>query len=130
MSEILTLLQGLSAKKSAKEEARDLRAQGALQLEESEAEALRIEEEGEQLEAKQKVGFLKSGVSLLGSPLLVLGKTFTGTQEQAAATRRRGRALSSLTVGKAKRVKRGGRAALLGSVAAASSEAFAKTGGG
>lgn len=111
-----TLAQGSAAKKSADEEASNIRKQAGLQLEESRVEAERVGENFRKFQIKQKLSFLKSGVSLEGSPLLVLADTAEESKRQTDAILNRGTALAGLGRSRAKIAERGGRAKLLSSV--------------
>ncbi len=93
---------GISASKAAEEEA-DLVRQESL------AEAERLDREHRKFLAKQSVMFLKGGVTLAGSPLLVLEETREEGRKQVAARLRVG-------FERAERIEREGRAKLIGSI--------------
>lgn len=111
------LLAGFEAARASREEARAVKQQGALAAEESEVEAQRVEAEGGRFQARQKLAFLKSGVSLEGSPLLTLQETGEETKAQAGAIRRRGGAQFRLSRKRAKVARGRGRAALFSGAA-------------
>jgi len=87
---VLQFFAGLSANRAAKRESRSLKKQGNLAAEEAEITAQRRTREGERFKARQALGFLKSGISLKGSPLLALAETETETRFQASAIRKAG----------------------------------------
>jgi hypothetical protein len=113
LSSITRIYGGIQAQKAAASEASDIRQQGYIQAQESFRDAKVVEEEAESFRKRQKVMFLKSGVALEGTPLLVLEDTRLKAQEEAEAIRRRGIAEFNLADKKAKRVFRQGRAALI-----------------
>lgn len=113
------LVQGVSAKKSAEEEAGAQKRQAGLQVEESEVFAEQTAEEFRKFKRKQKLLFLKSGIRLEGSPLLVLQETEAEGQRRVTAIRKRGRALGGLGRTRANILRRTGRSRLLSSFAQA-----------
>ena len=122
---IIELFAAFSANKAARREAKSLKKQGNLAAEEAIAESEREQREGERFQARQALGFLKSGVSLQGTPLTVLAETEAETTRQTAATRRAGFSRRSLLREKAEVVRGGGRAQVIGAVAAGASSSFA-----
>jgi len=96
------------------EEARAVQLQGAIAQEESEAEADRVSEINRRFGEQQKVNFLKSGVTLAGSPLLVLEETAAESAKEVAAIRKRGRAQFGLASAKARSLRKQGKARLIG----------------
>ncbi len=110
-------------------ESKALKKQANLASEEAERDALRTEQEGEQFQAKQKLSFLKSGVSLQGSPLLTLAETGEETGEQAAAIRRRGGAQRTFLRRQAQQARGRGRASVLKATAENIGTASESTGG-
>lgn len=79
------LLGGLSARQESKRQAR------VAQIE-AEEKARERKRESERLKKRQLVGFLKSGVTLEGTPELLLRETEELGREDVAAIRRTGRA--------------------------------------
>ena len=88
----LQLIAALASNRASRREAKAQKKQGNLAAEEAELESQRQQEAGRRLQSKQSLAFLKSGVSLQGSPLLVLQDTERETNAQAASTRRAGSA--------------------------------------
>ncbi len=113
-SMIGSIYSGISASMSAQDEAKDLKRQAALERQEGLEEAARLEKEHRKFLAKQSLMYLKGGVTLEGSPLLVLKETRDEKDKQVTAQERRAEALYRLGRGKAQRVSRGGRAGLIG----------------
>lgn len=95
------------------EEARAVQLQGALAREEAETEAGRVAEADVKAQAKQSVAFLKSGVSLVGSPLLVQAEARAESAEFTGSIRKRGEAQSNVAFARAQALRGRGRAALL-----------------
>ncbi len=100
-------------------EAELLEEQGALALLEANEEADRIAEGNIAFRKRQKLMFLKSGVALVGSPLLILEETRTEGAKEVDAIRRRGQAQFSLAQRKAGIARATGRAQFIGGVAGA-----------
>ncbi len=105
---------GFAADRAASSEARALKREAALARREALEEADRLEKEHQKFLAYQSVMFLKGGVTLEGSPLLVLEETRQEKDKQVRAQRNRAEALYGLGRGRAARVKAGGRASLIG----------------
>jgi len=116
----LQIMQGVSDFKAAKQEGKDLRRQGAVALRESEAEAERVGEQGRRFGQRQRLSFLKQGVRLECSPLLILAETAEKSAEEVAGIQRRGQAQAQLFRSRGQITERGGRSRLLGSFASAS----------
>jgi len=114
------ILQGLEARKAAKQEGGDLRKQGAIAVQEAEAEGDRQAKINDRFEQRQRLSFLKSGVSLGGSPLDVLAETRETGRKEVEAVRASGQARGALLRSKGQITERGGRSALLGSFGQAS----------
>lgn len=81
---------GLAARKEADRQAVEALRQGDIARQEAEAEAQRRRREVKQTKSKQLVGFLKSGVSLEGTPFAVLQETERLGAEEVSAIRRAG----------------------------------------
>lgn len=114
------VLQGVETFQAAKTEEKALRRQGGLAVQESEREAERQQEANERFEQRQRLSFLKAGVRLEGTPLQVLAETQEKGTEEVEAVRERGIAEGGLLRSRAQVTRRGGRSALLGSLATAS----------
>jgi len=122
---------GIQENNAAKAEAKLLEAQGVLTQEEAVAEANRVANDRRKFRKKQKVAFLKNGITLAGSPLLVIEETRRESQMEVDAIVRRGRAQASLAFQQAAITRGGGRAALVSGIFGAAStvvigSAFAK----
>jgi len=107
------IIGGAAADEAARQQSSIILQQGALAREESEEEARRLEIEARKFRARQNVLFGKSGVTLEGSPLLVLEETRREGARQATAVRRQGVARANLAVAESQRVRNQGRARLL-----------------
>lgn len=107
---------GIAADKASKKEANLLMDQSRLAQEEALADAKRQADEGRQFIKNQKLAFLKNGVTLAGSPLLVLEETTRIKQEEVNATVRRGNAQSRFYAAQADIARRGGRASLISGI--------------
>lgn len=105
---------GISAGKAAKDEAHALEREAALRREEEIEEAARLEKEHKRFLSRQSVMFLKGGVTLSGSPLLVLEETREEKEKQVEAQKKRAEAVFQLGMTKAGRVAATGRAKLIG----------------
>lgn len=110
------LFAGFSASRAADAEAKDIEAQASLERTENLEEARRQKRENRRFLAKQSVMFVKGGVSLEGSPLLVLEETEEEGKKQFAAGKRQAQARFKFGLEKAGRVKAQGRSKLLGGI--------------
>jgi len=119
-----TLISGISANRAAQEEAEDLRFQAQIKKEESDIEAERLKTKHKKFLARQSLMFVKSGVTLAGSPLRVLEETRTEAEKEVSAVRRVGQAQFDLGQRKAARVSKAGRSAFIGSLFGAASTGF------
>ncbi len=108
------LFGGLSGKSEGVSEARDIEEQAALERFENLEEAKRQRAEDRKFLAKQSVMFVKGGVSLEGSPMLVLEETAFEKEKQFAAGKHRAEARFQFGLSKADRVREQGRAKLTG----------------
>lgn len=117
------IISGFAAKQAGEDEADRLRDQGALALAENEVEAERVGKERKKFLARQKLAYLKGGVTLEGSPLLILEEGEEETEKEVEAIFRRGFAQRSLAEQKAAQVETTGRGRLFGSLASATSTA-------
>jgi hypothetical protein len=114
---------GYSTNMSAKREAGLIEDQGRLQQAENAAEAQRRADEIRKFSQKQSLAFMKNGVSLTGSPLLVTEDTVSEGQKEVNAIAKAGDARADLYNRKAAIVKNEGRAAFLGGVLGGASSA-------
>lgn len=110
---------GVEAFRASREEASELRAEGEIVRGESEQAAQDRAIENRKFVADQKLTFLKNGITLEGSPLLVLKETKEIGQREVASIRTRGIRQQSKLRKQAKRTKRAGRAALIKSITGA-----------
>lgn len=104
---------GMSQQKAAKEEAALVAKQGDVAFEEARVSA--ADEARAQTHAvqRQKLAFLSSGVSLEGSPLMVLNESREYGQQSVDAILRQGSARKELAYSQASQLKKKGRAALI-----------------
>lgn len=111
---------GVSANKAAKREAELREQQGRLEFEEALEEADRVSTQVRKFRAEQSMAFIKSGVSLQGSPLLVTEETRQEGEKEVRSIRRRGRRQLDLSLQGANIVRSGGRAAFIEGIFGAS----------
>lgn len=107
---------GMEAKKAASKQASLQEYQGQLAREEAEREASKTEKDAKSFRSKQMVAYLKSGVTLEGSPLLVLEDTIKQGQEEADAIRKRGYATQTLYNEEAQITRQEGKAAYISGI--------------
>lgn len=112
---------GVAADKASKKEANALNDQAGIAENESQAEARRRATEVRQFQRKQKLAFLKNGVTLEGSPLLILDETIASGQEEVDSIVRRGSAQAKFLRENAAQARNKGRAALIGGIGGAAS---------
>jgi len=115
---------GRQQQEAAGQEAVLQEEQGRILREEAQVEAERSAKEKRKFLVKQKLAFIKNGVSLEGSPLLVLEETRSESQKEIDAIIRRGSAQQRLAFQRAVITRSKGRAALLGSISGATSNIF------
>jgi len=108
---LTNIFQGIEGKKSLDAAARDEKRQASIILEESKAEAFRVEKSNIKAIKKQKLQFLKSGITLEDTPLLVLEEAQAESEKEVDAIRKRGGSRAAFGRKKAKQFSRGGRAA-------------------
>ena len=118
---------GIQENNAAKAEAKLQEAQGALAQEEAVAEAQRVANDRRKFRKKQKVAFLKNGINLAGSPLLVIEETRRESQAEVDSIVRRGRAQANLAFQQAALTRGGGRAALTSGIFSAAGTAVVGT---
>ena len=121
---------GYSSNMAAKREAGLMEDQGRLQQAEAAAEAQRRANEIRKFSQKQSLAFMKSGVSLSGSPLAVIDETVTEGQKEVDSIAKAGDARANLYNQKAAIVKNEGRAAFVGGVLGGASSAGSSYVGG
>ena len=126
MSFITDVFAGRAQNESARMEARQIEHESALAREESVEQAGLEREKGRKFSAKQRLAFLKSGVSLAGSPLLAQEEVGRETAAQSQSVLQRGYRDQVKESNRAARVRYGGRNAMLQGV----SSSFSKMTGG
>ncbi len=115
----MKVFQGIAQKKAGNEEARDIRRQAALQQEETLREADRVKTERRKFLAKQGLSYVKSGVSLEGSPLLILEETKIESEKEVAALKSQAHSQFRFGVDKGERAKKAGRQRMFGAFGSA-----------
>lgn len=105
---------GVQQNKQAKAEAALQQRQADIAYEESKVNATNEAFNQTQAVQRQKLAFLSSGVTLEGSPLMVLEQSRQYGQSQVDAILRQGQAQKDLGYEQAKITKNAGRAALIG----------------
>lgn len=115
---------GMSKRSAAVREADALDRQANLASQEAEVEARIHATQVRKFAANQKSAFLKNGVTLDGSPLLVLEDTRQAGQEETNAMRRSGASKAQLLRERADMTRSEGRAALLGGLGDAGTTLF------
>lgn len=114
-----SIIGGIQANNAAKREASALQEQGRLAQEESLREAQLHADDVRRFHRSQSVAFTKNGVSLAGSPLLVLDETVSRGQEEVDSIVKSGNAQQNLYNQNAQQAKNKGRAALISGFASA-----------
>ena len=109
-----SIFSGFAANSAANQEAKLQRQQADIALQESQINAQNEAYNQTQAVQKQRLAFLANGVSLDGSPALVLEESKRYGQSQVDAILRQGQAKSSLLTGEAKITQNKGRASLVG----------------
>lgn len=115
------ILEGLFGYNAAEAQASFLRSQAQLVQAESEADIVRYAENAKEFKTKQAMAYMKSGVTLEGSPLDILDETVRVTGENISAMRAKTAAQMQELKSKASALKGAGRAALVGGFAKATS---------
>lgn len=113
MSDLASGLTGFSA---AREESVLQEKQAQLRYEEGLVEARRKAREVSRFQARQKTGYLSSGVTIEGTPIEVLEQTRRDGQEEVDARVRRSEAERELLQLRGQMIRRSGRNAMLGSL--------------
>lgn len=119
-----SILGGFAAKDAAKREAGLQDDQARLAQSEAAAEAQRVANQNRKFLKRQKLAFIKAGVTLDDSPLFVLEETLEEGQEEVTAISRRGDAQARLFSARAQQTRGQGRAALISGFGNAASSAF------
>jgi hypothetical protein len=115
------ILEGVFGMSAADAQAGALKSQLSLMRLESEADIARYAEEAKGLKAEQSVRYLKSGVTLEGSPLDILDETVRVSAENISAMRAKTTADILSAKSKISAIRGQGRAALVGGFAKAAS---------
>lgn len=110
---------GISANRAANREASALEEQGRIAREEANREAQLHAADVRRFQRTQAVAFTKNGVTLAGSPLLVLDDTVARGQEEVDSIVRSGDAQGRLYNQNASQARSKGRSALLGGIVSA-----------
>lgn len=114
---------GNAARKAASKTAAMQEFQGRLAQQEADAQAAKTEKEAKKFRDRQILAYLKNGVTLEGSPLLVLDETIKLGDEEAAAIRKRGYATQELYNTEAGISRRTGSAQFISGITGATSTA-------
>ena len=109
----LDVLSGVFGYFASEEAARTAESRGRMIRMEAEADATRYAEQARQFGATQSLAYLKSGVTLEGSPLEVLAETVRVSNENISAIRARGAAGQLDAEGQASQARLSGRAGLI-----------------
>lgn len=121
VSATASVASGIAQQSAANREAKALNAMASTAQDEATAEAQRRATDVRQFQRKQKLAFLKNGVTLEGSPLLILDETLQLGQEEVDAIMKRGTAEAKYYRESAAIKKNQGRAALIGGIGGAAS---------
>ena len=121
VASVASVASGVAAKSAFDKESELQKEQGDIQQKEADIEAIRLEREHRAQRSKVKMAFIKSGVTLAGSPLLLLEEQRKEDKKLESATRSRGAAQRSLSHKKASISQKRGRSALVGGIGQAAS---------
>lgn len=124
ISAISSIAQGISANNAAQSEADFLEQQAHLTAAEFAAEAARVRDQNRKFMKRQKLAFLKNGVTLDGSPLFILEETLEEGQKEVNAIAARGTAIAASYFQRADSVRDEGRNALIGGFTNAATTVF------
>ena len=113
------IMEGIFGMTAADAQAGALRSQLSLMRAESEADIARYAESTQALKAEQSVKFLKSGVTLEGSPLEILDETVRVSGENISAMRAKTTADIMSAKSKISAIRGQGRAAMVGGLSRA-----------
>ena len=117
----LNLIEGIFGYSAANAQADSLRSQLGLMRQESEADIQRYAESADTFKKKQAMAYMKSGVTLEGSPLAILDETMRVTSENISAMRAKTTADINTTKSQISAIRGSGRAALVGGFSRAAS---------
>ena len=117
-------MQGEMANNMAEMSARNQLVQGELAKIEADIEAERERKAGRKLRAKQSVAYMKNGVILAGSPMLVLEETIDESERLAESIDNRGSLQYGLAKSQAAQTRARGRASLIGANLTANAKVF------
>jgi hypothetical protein len=112
-----SVASGISQSRAYGQQAGYIKAQSAIAKEEATLAMIQKQREINQYQAEQKMAYLKSGVTLEGSPLIMLAETRRLGQEELDAMARRATAIDALYSVQASQARQSGRAALVGGIA-------------
>lgn len=115
----LFLGQGLLENDATQNEARALKKEASMIEMEGVEAASKTREEGRSFLGEQALSFIRSGISLEGSPLLVLEKTQRDIEDSASSLINRSNREASLTREQARRTQRAGTSSIFGGLAKA-----------
>ncbi|MBT5303816.1 MAG: hypothetical protein HOL31_01900 [Candidatus Scalindua sp.] len=107
---------GVSAQRAFNQEADLTREQGDLQRAEAEEEAIRLDQESKAKRKKVAMSFVKGGVTLAGTPLLLLETQAEDDEAFSGSVKKRGAAQQRLAFKKGEVLESRGRAALIGGI--------------
>lgn len=113
------LYAGQQAKSASKQTAALQEEQGRIASLEAQREAAQTVENAQKFRDRQILAYMKSGVTLAGSPLLVLEETITKSDEEADAIRKRGEATQRLAYSEASITRRTGRSQYISGITGA-----------
>lgn len=123
-STVLKIFSGVSGESAARVEAAAQFNQGDIARSEAAAEAQRIANQNRKFLKRQKLAFIKNGVTLDGSPLLTLETTLEEGQAEVDAEIRRGKAQARLFTARSEQTSSAGRSSLLGALFEGASSVF------
>lgn len=121
VSALSQLAGGWSTMRAAQQEAQLQDAQARLRLEEAQRDAAQKAREVTSFQSRQAHRYASSGITLEGTPVLMLEKTRREGQEEVDAIIKRGQAEKDLLMMKSKMLRASGRNSMLGSVLSAGS---------
>lgn len=116
ISAVSTISAGFSADRAARQEAGMEEQQAQLQMQDAVTASRQKARDVLKTVARQSMQYAGSGVTLEGSPLLVLNETRQLGQEEINAIYNRGKAVMGLGYQKAAQVRNAGRNALFGGI--------------
>jgi hypothetical protein len=121
---VATVYGGISGMIASNQEAALQRQQGQTAIQEAEINAKNEAWNQTQAVQNQRLAFLANGISLNGSPALVLAKSKEYGQSQVDAILAQGTARAKLAYGEAAITENKGRAALIGALASGAGKAY------